>query len=533
MSTEKNPRSSATVKYVAEFRVAALESVGPSLAPPAAADTPAGRELDPVVLGRRVRFFRSHRNLTLRDLAEKVGVAPSHLSLVENGHREPRLSLLKALADALGVPLSDLLEGAAPPDRRATLEIELERYQRSALFRELGMRPVRPGRSIPLDVLEALVALHAELARRHDASHATPEEARRANTSIRLAMRAADNALPELEELGEGLIRDAGYTSGPLTHRVVARLAEQLGFTIIHVDDLPHSTRTLTDLSTGRIYLPPASIPGGHGLRSLALQAIAHRVLGHERPTSYAHFLRQRLEINYFAAACLMPRTSAVEFLNAAKSARDIAVEDFRDAYGVTHEAAAHRLTNLATAYLDIPLHFLRVGDDGGLYRGYENDGLPLPEDGTGAIEGQPVCRWWMARSVFGMRDRTTENYQYTDTPAGTFWCSSQTGTSAAGQFSISVGVPYAHAKWFRGRETAVRSRSRCPDPACCRRPDDELSARWTERAWPSASLHAHVLAPLPTGSFPGVDDLEVIAFLQRHASADALDGLDGAGERR
>ena len=307
---------------------------------------------------------------------------------------------------------------------------------------------------MPLDVLESLVALHAELTRRTNASHATPEEARRANTEIRRAMRAADNYLPELEDLGEQLIRKAGYRGGALTHRTVGRLAEQLGFSIIHVEDLPHSTRTVTDLENGRIYLPPASIPGGHGLRSLALQAIAHRVLGHERPASYADFLRQRLEINYFAAVCLMPRTAAVEFLSAAKAAKDLAVEDFRDAFGVTHEAAAHRLTNLATSHLDIPMHFLRVGDDGAIYRGYENDGLPLPQDPTGAIEGQTVCRRWTARSVFNSTDRITENYQYTDTPSGTFWCSSQTGSQPGGQFSITVGVPYLHSKWFRGRET-------------------------------------------------------------------------------
>jgi predicted transcriptional regulator len=331
-------------------------------------------------------------------------------------------------------------------------------------------------------------------------------------------MRAADNYLPELEELGERLIRKAGYTLGALTHRTVGRLAEQLGFSIIHVEDLPHSTRTVTDLENGRIYLPPASIPGGHGLRSLALQAIAHRVLEHERPASYADFLRQRVEINYFAAACLMPRTAATEFLAAAKSAKDLAVEDFRDAFGVTHEAAAQRLTNLATSHLDIPMHFLRVGDDGAIYRGYENDGLPLPQDPSGAIEGQTVCRRWTARSVFGSVDRTTENYQYTDTPAGTFWCSSQTGSQPSGQFSITVGVPFVHAKWFRGRETTTRQKSTCPDEACCRHPSQSLVTQWSGRAWPSAAVHAHVFAPLPSGSFPGVDDDEVFAFLSRHA---------------
>jgi hypothetical protein len=159
------------------------------------------------------------------------------------------------------------------------------------------------------------------------------------------------------------------------------------------------------------------------------------------------------------------------------------------------------------------------VGDDGALHKGYENDGLPLPTDVTGAIEGQLVCRQWSARSAFTHTNRTTELYQYTDTPAGTFWCASQTGTTPAGGFSITVGVPFTQAKWFRGRETTVRAVSRCPDESCCRRPGPELESRWAGQAWPSARLHAHILSPLPSGSFPGVDDSEVYAFLESHSA--------------
>nr|WP_203417589.1 XRE family transcriptional regulator [Kineococcus radiotolerans] len=506
------------------LRVAALEPLtDPALAPEP--DT----GLDALTVGRRIRYHRGVRGWTLAQLGEAVGTAQSQLSQVENGKREPRLSLVAAVARALEVTPADLLDPAPPPSRRAALEIELDRAQRSPLARALGLTEVRAGRALPTDALEALVRLHRELARRHDAANATPEEARRANTEIRLLMRGSDNHLPEIEELAEDLVRAAGYTVGALTHRQVARMAADLGFSIIHVEDLPHSTRTVTDLAHGRIYLPPASIPGGHGLRSLALQAVGHRVLGHERPASYTQFLRQRLEINYFAASCLLPRSAAVEFLSAAKADKDLAVEDFRDAFGVTHEAAAHRLTNLLTSHLGIPVHFLRVGDDGALYRGYENDGVPFPQDASGAIEGQPVCRRWTARTVFEVRNRTTENYQYTDTPAGTFWCSSQTGVGDDGGFSITVGVPYAHAKWFRGRDTRVRARSTCPEGDCCRRPPADLVRRWADAAWPSARLHAQTLAPLPSGRFPGVDDREVYTFLASHAP---VEGDAGAGDQ-
>lgn len=476
---------------------------------------------DLLTLGMRLRHFRTEARLTLEELANQSGCSASQLSLVETGKREPRLSLLQSIAAALDLEVADLLS-PEPPSRRAALEIALERAQGTATYARLGLPTLRPSKALPTEALEALVGLHAELARREDAAIATPEEARRANTELRRWMRERDNYLPEVEEAALEALQWGGYTSGALTHRSVARIAEHLGFTLLHVDDLPHSTRTVTDLANGRIYLPPASIPGGHGLRSLALQAIAHRVLGHDKPRGYADFLRQRLEISYFASACLLPRDAAVAFLAEAKRNRDLAVEDFRDAFGVTHETAALRLTNLMTSHFDLEVHFLRVGDDGALYKGYENDGMAFPTDSTGAIEGQPVCRQWPARVAFTRRDRTTEYHQYTDTPQGTYWSSTQTGTTTTGAFSISFGVPFAAAKWFRGRETTTRTVSRCPDLSCCRQPDPELAGYWSERSWPSATVHAHVLAPLPSGTFPGVDDSEVYAFLERHGRRDA-----------
>ncbi len=468
-------------------------------------------------LGHRIRHHRVARGYTLDELGALVGVAGSQLSLIENGKREPKLSLLQAIAHATGTDVTDLLS-PEPPNRRAALELELERAQTSPVFRRLGIEPVRVTKTMPDETIDAVLGLHRELQRREREAIATPEEARRANTELRLRMREKNNYLPEIEQLAEKQLRAAGHTGGALTHRSVSVMAEQLGFELLYVDDLPHSARSVTDLENGRIYLPPASIPGGHGLRSMALQAMAHRLLGHTPPTDYADFLQQRLEINYYAACCLMPETASVAFLAQAKKDKNLAVEDFRDAFGVTHEAAGMRLTNLLTQHIGIPLHFLRVDGAGAITRVFENDDLPVPMDVTGSVEGQIVCREFAARSAFAERNRTTEHYQYTDTPAGTFWCSSQTGKTHDGDFSITVGVPFDDARWFRGRETHKRAVSTCPDEACCRRPDAELTRHWDGKAWPSARVHMQMFSPLPRGAFPGVDDGEVYAFLDRHA---------------
>ncbi|RCS61336.1 XRE family transcriptional regulator [Microbacterium sp. JB110] len=478
-------------------------------------DTRSGLELK--TLGHRIRHYRLATGFTLDELGAKVGVAGSQLSLIENGKREPKLSLLQAIAEAAETSVSDLISGE-PPNRRAALEIELERAQSSTVFRRLGVPAVKVTKSMSDDTIESVLGLHRELQRREAEAIATPEEARRANTELRLRMRAKHNYLPDIEKLAEKQLAAAGHSTGALTHRTVSIMAEQLGFRLIYVNDLPESTRSITDLENGRIYLPPASIPGGHGLRSMALQAMAHRLLGHRPPTDYADFLQQRLEINYYAACCLIPETKAVAFLTEAKKDRNLAVEDFRDAFGVTHESAAMRMTNLMTTHLDMRLHFMRIGSAGQIERVYENDDLPLPEDVTGSVEGQIVCKNFSARDAFERHNRTTEHYQYTDTPAGTYWCSTQTGTRDDGAFSITVGVPFDDARFWRGRETQNRRVSTCPDESCCRRAPGELSDRWRGKAWPSARVHAHIFTPLPRGTFPGVDDSTVFEFLDHHA---------------
>ena len=471
-----------------------------------------------MLLGKRVRHYRTQAGLTLDALGERVGVVGSQLSLIENGKREPRLSLLQAIATELGIDPSELLRREAP-DARSAMELELEQVQHSPAYLQLKLPHVRAPKTLSDEALESLIGLHRELARRSLAAAATPEEARRANTEIRLKMRERNNYLPEIERIAEDLMLGIGHNhAGAVTHREVAVLAEKLGFTLIFVDDLPSNTRSITDIENGRIYLPPASIPGGHGLRSLALQAMAHRVLKHDKPTSYAEFLEQRLQINYFASACLLPEARTAEFLQQAKRERNLAIEDLRDAFGVTHEAAAHRFSNLATKHLDLEVHHYRLDASGMIVRGYENDGLPMPTDPSGTIEGQVACRKWTGRTAYDRTNRTSEFYQYTDTPDGTFWSSAQIGELSQGAFSITCGVRFDDAKWFRGRETTARTHSTCPDPSCCKSPESELLSRWQGKAWPSARMHAHVLSPLPTGSFPGVDDTEMYQFLSAHA---------------
>jgi predicted transcriptional regulator/DNA-binding Xre family transcriptional regulator len=470
--------------------------------------------LDSLTIGRRIRQLRLERGMTLDALATAMGRAISQVSLIENGKRELKLSELQRLARILDTSVDELLTHE-PPSPRAALEIALERAQRGPLFQSLGLAPLPIRKSLSDDAIETILALHDELGRLHRERAATPEEARRANAELRREQRKRGNYFPELEKTAGELLAAVGHEGGPLSQRVAAELARHLGFSLHYVADLPPTTRSVTDNANGRIYLP---VRQGGDPRSALLQALAAHVLGKHEPHDYAELLRQRVETNYLAGALLIPERSAADFLIDAKAKRELSVEDLRDAFATSYETAAHRFTNLATEHLGIPLHFLKVHESGAISKAYENDGALFPTDALGAVEGQVVCRFWSARQVFDVEDRFSPYHQYTDKPNGTYWCTSSIQSTANGSFSVSVGTPFVHVKWFRGRDTPLRRASTCPDPSCCRQPPAELAVRWGEAAWPSARLHSSLLAAMPTGTVTGVDLTEVYEFLETHA---------------
>ncbi len=474
--------------------------------------------LDLGLFGQRLRHIRRARGLTLAELGERVGRAPSALSLLENGRREPKLSLIEALASALAVPADELMR-KQPPSRRAQLEIALADAQRDAAVAGLGLPALRVGAKVPNDVLEHVLALHRELRRQREKHPATPEEARAANADLRAMMGDRGNYFAEIESAAAEALAPVGYNGGALSQGMLLAVVSRYGFTVRYVQDLPRSARSVTDLRNRRIYLKQEPL-GMHTPRAVLLQTLGHFVLGHQAPDDFGEFLRQRVEANYFAAAVLVPEQAAAKFLQEAKDARDIAIEDLRDVFSVSYEMAAHRVTNLATHHLDIPCHFVKNDEGGIIYKAYENDGVVFPADPAGAIEGQRMCRLWSGRQVFTAPDRFSPYYQYSDTPSGTYWCTALIDSGREQGFAVTFGVPFEDSRWFRGRETRIRMTSACPDPECCQRPPTALAARWHGMAWPSARAHSHILLALPSGSFPGVDEADVYEFLERHAAS-------------
>lgn len=77
---------------------------------------PAGRPADPAVaaVAATVRSLRHARGLSVEQLAARAGVSKGALVGLENATANPNLATLVRIADALGVPVSTLVEQRAP-----------------------------------------------------------------------------------------------------------------------------------------------------------------------------------------------------------------------------------------------------------------------------------------------------------------------------------------------------------------------------------------------------------------------------------
>jgi XRE family transcriptional regulator, regulator of sulfur utilization len=66
-------------------------------------------QLDPAVIGARVKVLRESSGLSLRDLTERSGVSAPMLSQVERGETSPTLTVAARIAAGLDLRLSQLL----------------------------------------------------------------------------------------------------------------------------------------------------------------------------------------------------------------------------------------------------------------------------------------------------------------------------------------------------------------------------------------------------------------------------------------
>ncbi len=58
---------------------------------------------------KKIKHYREQKGITQEELAEAIGMAQSEISAYESGTKSPRVNVLIAIADVLGVSAAELI----------------------------------------------------------------------------------------------------------------------------------------------------------------------------------------------------------------------------------------------------------------------------------------------------------------------------------------------------------------------------------------------------------------------------------------
>ena len=68
------------------------------------------------ILGRNIKYFRFHRQLSQAALAEKANISITFLSNIERGKMFPKVETLSRITESLNVEVSELFKVELVPD---------------------------------------------------------------------------------------------------------------------------------------------------------------------------------------------------------------------------------------------------------------------------------------------------------------------------------------------------------------------------------------------------------------------------------
>jgi len=360
-------------------------------------------------LGGRIRRLRRNEGWTQAQLAERLGISPSYLNLIENQKRTLTAAVLLKLSAVFDIDARTLLDDGA--DR---LEQDL---------RELLDDPLFDGHPVPDHELSELIRicpdaatafLHTFQTWRDARSRAQSlaeqvvdqkgdvagvESARLSSEHVSDMFERRKNHFPELEELAERLGRDVQGKGDDLFPALAAylRRRHKVAVRIRTVGEMRGALRRY-DSKQKELSLSEVLRRGSRNFQ-LAHQAV--RLEGKEvlsglaDVSEFAGDASRRLArvalANYAASAVLMPYEA---FLTAAQDVRydiDLLGHRFRSSF----EQVCHRLTTMRRpGHEGVPFHLVRVDIAGNLSKHFSATRLRFPR-----FSG--LCPLWNVHAAF------------------------------------------------------------------------------------------------------------------------------------
>ncbi len=340
--------------------------------------------------GAKVRALRRRESLNQVQLADKLGISPSYLNLIENNRRPLPANLLIRLAQLFNVDVhafatdedtrlvSDLTEAFADPmfEERDLTSVDVREMAAASPVAARAVlslyRAYQAARSSADDLSSRLS--DGEEMTGVDRSHLPSEE-------VGDMIQRHSNHFPVLEAAAEELAAKAKLTSDDLYPGLVRYMEQQLGIQV-------QVARWGSERGVLRRFDPERKLLVLSELlptRSRTFQ-LAHQIglIAHHREmdqiaqdprltTDESRALSKVALANYFAGAVLMPYGN---FIQAARDERyDIDVLGRR--FKVGFEQVCHRLTTLRRPGAEgVPFHMIRIDVAGNISKRFSASGI-------------------------------------------------------------------------------------------------------------------------------------------------------------
>jgi predicted transcriptional regulator/transcriptional regulator with XRE-family HTH domain len=361
---------------------------------------------DSPLLGAKVRALRRRENLTQVELAERLGVSPSYLNLIENNRRPLTAPLLIRLAQIFQL---DLHSFATSDDSR--LAADLLEALGDPLFEHHGLtnQDVRELASSSPNLGRAMLTLYRSFVAARESVQSLGERlsmgggqldmARLPSEEVSDLVQRHGNHFPELEEGAEELWRRAGLDAEDVYRGLVQYLAAEhkIQVKLVRVGDERKAMRRYDPerrIITLSEVLPPRSrrFQLAHQVALITQAQAFDRVLRDEQLTTPESRALARVAMaNYFAAALVMPYQPIYE----AARAERYDIELLAHRFGASFEQVCHRLTTLRRPGVEgVPLHFLRIDIAGNISKRFSGSGIRFARFGG-------ACPRWNVHAAF------------------------------------------------------------------------------------------------------------------------------------
>lgn len=345
---------------------------------------------DAPLLGSKVKALRRRESLTQVQLAERLGVSPSYLNLIENNRRPLTAPLLIRLAQCFQV---DLHTFAASEDSRLAADL-LEAFG-DPLFDTHGLTnaDIRELSISSPNVARAMLTLYQSYITTRESVSTLGERlstgegltgvdvSRLPSEEVSELVQRHRNHFPELEESAEQLWREAELDAEDVYRGLVRYLASvhRIQVRVVRVGDDREAMRRYDPekriISISEV-LPPRSrrFQLAHQMGLITQSDLLDRITsGEQLTTPESRALARVAMANYFAAAVLMPYQP---FREAARAER-YDIELLAHRFGASFEQVCHRLTTLRRPGAEgVPLHLLRIDIAGNISKRFSGSGI-------------------------------------------------------------------------------------------------------------------------------------------------------------